>query len=155
MSEDIPAPLTSCLSLLPPSFPNTARQPYAVLILGLSYEPPGEKKTPNSSVFITPYLFFLLSNTGSVPCWAVGWDHLKFPSNKSHVPPWHLCCYMVCYHDRLETSLLSRDWIASSTEPERRKLAHLWTFFCSSLKDPGLHWQELLPFKNNSRKKMI
>lgn len=47
--------------------------------------------------------------TGAVLCWAVGWDHFKFLSNKSCVPTLHLCFYTAYYHDCLEKYFLSKD----------------------------------------------
>lgn len=115
-------------------------------------------KKPQPPLFITPYLFFLLRNAGLVPCWAVGWDHLKFLSSKSYVPILHLCCYTLYYHDCLETSLLSKEtemllplslkegnWHSSKLifRVLLKTLAYTGRNYCLSEIIPGKNWFDL------------
>lgn len=125
-------------------------QSWAVSVLG--------GKKPQPPLFITPYLFFLLRNAGLVPCWAVGWDHLKFLSSKSYVPILHLCCYTLYYHDCLETSLLSKEtemllplslkegnWHSSKLifRVLLKTLAYTGRNYCLSEIIPGKNWFDL------------
>lgn len=142
----------TCLSISPPLIPIAVCQPYADLTSEL-WALWGEKPQTHLCLLLHIYVF---RNMGSVPCWAVGWDQLKSVWNQSSVAMLHLCCCTVYYYDCLETSFLGKE--PELLLPLSLKEGNWHTSelsFWSSLKDPALHWQELLSFRNNSRKKPI